>query len=118
MERIFCIGVLEMRSDCIVTIWHFDDEKDVPVRKVFAGILENAVYKMSKNGIKQKGFYLGDGMGVRIFTEEEIGITPGDYICKGDCKEPFPDGLNSRKIVEVRDSRRGANPHWRVLCGG
>ena len=107
-----------MKNNYLVTIWHYNEESDIPVRKTFNGAVDNSSKKITKNGIKQKGFYFGDNMSIRIFTEEEIEVAPGDYACQGDCGFAYPDRENSQKIVEVRDNRRGANPHWRILCGG
>lgn len=117
-KQIFCIGVLTMNDKYTVTVWHYDEESDIPIRKTYIGMVENSAKKITKNGIKQKGFYFGDSMSVRIFTDDEINITPGDYICCGEYIYTYPDRNNSQKIVEVRDNRRGGNPHWRILCGG
>ena len=107
-----------MKSDCKVTVWHFENDREEPERKVFCGVLQNGVKKITKNGIKQKGFYFGDTLNVRIFTDKEIGIAPGDYLSLGEDLKAFPDREYSQKIVEVRDNRRGANKHWRIICGG
>ncbi len=107
-----------MKRDYIVTVWHFEDDNEVPVRKVFKNSCKKSVHKLSKNGIKQKGFYSGDSMDVRIFTDEDISIIPGDYLLEGECCDTYPDRGKSRKIIEVRDNRRGVNRHWRILCGG
>lgn len=107
-----------MKHDYTVTIWHFDENADTPVRKVFSDVCISHTQKISKNGIKQKGFYVGDSFDMRIFSVEEIGVTPGDYIMDGECLSVYPDREKGQKIIEVRDNRIGANPHWRIICGG
>lgn len=106
-----------MKRDYTVTVWHFEDDK-VPIRKVFKNSCKKTIHKLCKNGIKQKGFYDGDSTDVRIFTTEDIGIMPGDFLSDGECFDAYPDRETSQKIIEVRDNRRGVNPHWRILCGG
>ncbi len=107
-----------MKRDYTVTVWHFADDYEAPERKVFKNSCKKTVHKLSKNGIKQKGFYMGDSSDVRIFTNKDIGIIPGDYLSEGENCNEYPDRETSQKIIEVRDNRRGVNPHWRILCGG
>ena len=106
-----------MNHNYTVTVWHFAED-EVPMRKVFKNACRKTVHKLSKNGIKQKGFYTGDSSYVRIFTNEDIGVIPGDYLLDGESYTDFPGMESSQKIIEVRDNRRGANPHWHILCGG
>ena len=107
-----------MKHDNTITIWHYEDDFESPLRKVFLNVCKSHTKKISKNGIKQKGFYMGDSSNIRIFTVEEIGITPGDYLMEGVCLSTYPDRENGQKVVEVRDNRIGANPHWHIICGG
>lgn len=101
----------------IVTIWHFGDS-DSPARKVFSNVTLDTVKKLDKNGIKQKGFFNGTSAVVRIFTTEEIGVLPGDYLYIGENFAEFPENEDCIKIIEVKDNRRGGQKHWRIVCGG
>ena len=107
-----------MKRDKTVTVWHFVDESEEVERKVFRSCHIRIIRKLSKNGIKQKGFYMGNSADVRIFTLEDIATAPGDYLSDGEVYSVYPDVETSLKIIEVRDNRRGTQPHWRILCGG
>ena len=106
-----------MKTDKVVTIWHFN-ESDLPVRKVFWNVCLESVKRIEKNGIKQKGFFDGTNATVRIFSSEDIGALPGDYLFVGESFDAYPDSEDCIKIVEVKDNRRGTNKHWRIVCGG
>lgn len=106
-----------MRADSVVTIWHFDDS-DAPTSRVFKNVHLDATKKIEKNGIKQKGFFDADDAVVRIPTEEEISVLPGDYLFIGECFDTFPEREDALKITEVKDNRRGGQKHWRIVCGG
>ena len=106
-----------MKSNKTVTIWHFEDS-GTPVRKVFHKVYVEAVNKISKNGIKQKGFFEASSAVVRIPTRENLNVLPGDYISLKEDNSEFPPVDSSFKIVEVKDNRRGGQQHWRILCGG
>lgn len=101
----------------IVTIWHFAGY-DTPNRKIFKNVCVDSVKKIEKNGIKQKGFFDGSTATVRIFETEEIGVIPGDYLYIGKKLDAMPDDEDCLKITEVKDNRRGAEKHWRIVCGG
>ena len=107
-----------MRSDNTVTIWHFENSSDKPVRKVFDKAYVDAVNKISKNGIKQMGFFNASGAVVRIPTSEILDISPGDYLALNEMKSELPPEDVGIKIIEVKDNRRGGQKHWRILCGG
>lgn len=106
-----------MKADRVVTIWHFDIS-DTPVRRVLKNVHIDAVKKIDKNGIKQKGFFDGTSAVVRIPTTEEISVSPGDYLYIGECFDALPDGEGALKITEIKDNRRGGQWHWRIVCGG
>ncbi len=106
-----------MKTNNIVTIWHFDDY-DTPVRKVFGNVYIDATKKLDKNGIKQKGFFDGTVATVRIFVTEEIGVSLGDYLYIGESIDAYPESDDCLKITEVKDNRRGGQKHWRIVCGG
>lgn len=50
---------------------------------------------------------------VRIMTEADLDISPGDYMSlkKNEKPEKGEDWL----ITAVRDNRRGGLPHWRII---
>ena len=106
-----------MKTDNVVTIWHFGDS-DNPVRSVFKNVFLDSVKKIEKNGIKQKGFFDGTSAVVRIFCSEELGVLPGDYLFIGEITDIFPENEECLKIIEVKDNRRGGQKHWRIVCGG
>ena len=107
-----------MSRNNAITIWHYADDLETSSRKVFFNASIIHTQKISKNGIKQKGFYMGDSFDIRIFTAEEIDAVIGDYLMYGVQMNDSPDREKSHKIIEVRDNRRGTNPHWRIICGG
>lgn len=106
-----------MNSEKVVTIWHFSDS-DAPVIKIFKNASIDTALRIKKNGIKQKGFFDGTSSAVRIFTKDEIGILPGDYLYMGECHNQNLPIENALKILEVKDNRRGGQKHWRIVCGG
>ena len=106
-----------MKTDKVVKIWYFGNS-DTPIREVFKNVCLDATRKIEKNGIKQKGFFDGANATVRIFTREEIDVSPGDYLYVGECYEVLPPIENALKIIEVKDNRRGGQKHWRIVCGG
>ena len=117
VQQSFYLGVLTLRTNSVVTIWHFDDS-DTPKRRVFKNVHLDFTHRIDKNGIKQKGFFCADSAIVRIPTVEEIDAVPGDYICIGESLDEFPLADGSLKIVEVKDNRRGGQKHCRISCGG
>lgn len=107
-----------MKAESAVTFWHFSDNADVPQRRVYKNAYIDSVNRISKNGIRQKGFFDAKSCTVRIPLAEEFVILPGDYMTIGEDTAEFFDVENSLKIMEVKDNRRGSNPHWKILCGG
>lgn len=107
-----------MKADSCVTVWSLKENPDAPPRKVFRKVYVDFSDKISKNGIKQRGFFNASTMTVRIPTEAEIGVFSGDYLCIGECLDQFPSFENALKITEVKDNRRGSQKHWRISCGG
>lgn len=107
-----------MIAESLVTVWHFDEDGQVPNRRVFKGVHLDGSEKISKNGIKQRGFFDAKSYVVRIPTTENMGIIPEDYLAIGEISDEFPDAEKTLKIMEVKDNRRGGQPHWRIVCGG
>lgn len=107
-----------MRADYTVTVWHYKENSDIPERRIIKNATVNRNFCISKNGIKQKGFFRNDSLSIRIFTENEIGVSPGDYLCIGEYNDINPVRESCHKAVEVRDNRRGGRKHWHIICGG
>ncbi len=107
-----------MRTDSYVTLWHFDEFREVWTREDFPAACATAKQRLAKNGIKQKGFYDASGCIVRIPGSRQINVKPGDYVNIGICKGAYPDKQKALKVIEVSDNRRGGSPHWRLSCGG
>ncbi len=106
-----------MKHKDVITIWHFDREKDLWEKQVFSNVSVAKSDKISKNGIKQKGFYSHDNMIIRIPTEAFIDVLPGDFVMMGKTLENIPQRELLDKIIEVRDNRRGLVPHFKLVCG-
>lgn len=115
---IYCIEVFEMTTNSCVTIWHFDEQKEVWTRQDFPKAHIYAKQKLGKNGIKQKGFYDASGCVVRIPQAVHIEVVPGDYLHIGSYNATAPQKEQDMKVIEVSDNRRGGSPHWRISCGG
>ena len=99
-----------VRLDKNVTIWHGKTPKsDVCA---IGAILK----KDAKNGIKQYGYHDASSMTVRIFTNRELAADIGDFIRVGICEGAGDRSLDFR-ITEVRDNRKGAAPHYKLICG-
>lgn len=107
-----------MKADYTITVWHFKENDVVPERKIFKNVAVSRNTSISKNGIKQKGFFRSDRCSVRIFTETEIEIVPGDYLCIGEYNDTNPIREICHKVIELRDNRLGGKKHWHIVCGG
>lgn len=107
-----------MTVNCKVTIWHFDESTGCYIRTVFDKAYADFKSKISKNRIKQRGFYNEDNAKVRIPTTKEIVASVGDYLYIGKSDSPIPDRSEAMKIVEISDNRKGGSPHYRLSCGG
>lgn len=106
-----------MKHKDIITIWRFNREEDVWTKQVFSNVSVAKVNKISKNGIKQKGFYSHGNMIIRIPTEIIIEVMPGDFVMLGKTLESAPQRELLEKIIEVRDNRKGLVPHFKLVCG-
>lgn len=112
----FISGVLNMKANGVITLWHFDGE--TAVRRVFKNVHINFVRGVTKSGIKEKGFHTNDMATIRIPTSEAISVDCGDYVRIGEHGEAIPDRRLSLKITAISDNRRGSSPHIRISCGG
>lgn len=104
-------------KDCI-TLWHLKDNKTGFLRSFFSKAHVHTRDSFTKSGIKEKGFHPSGTASVRIPTNEKIVVSPGDYIQVGEHSGDEPDYGNAFRITAVSDNRRGASPHWKLLCGG
>ncbi len=107
-----------MTTNAKVTLWHFDKNTESFRRAVFENVYVSRKEKISKNRIKQRGFYSEDNCKIRIPTQENIEAAVGDYVYIGESSSEIPDRSMALKLVEISDNRRGASPHWRLSCGG
>ena len=107
-----------MQASFNITIWHFDDDKEEYSRQVICGVYVDGVKKIAKNGIKQKGFFDAKTLRVRIPARKDIFVFLGDYVRVGKYDEDAPDKVHCFKVNEIKDNRRGGQPHWRISCGG
>lgn len=107
-----------MQVNSNITIWHFDDDKEAYSSKIICGVYADEIKKIAKNGIKQKGFFDAKTLRVRIPTTEDICVFPGDYVRVGKYDEAAPEKMHCFKVNEIKDNRRGGQPHWRISCGG
>ncbi len=56
------------------------------------------------------GFFSNTRVVARLFTEDEIAVSPGDTIC---CDG---DGFS---VIAVRDNRKNTTvPHWKIIARG
>ncbi len=53
---------------------------------------------------------------VRLMTQEEAGVRPGDYASL--YFDEKPDKNRDFQITAVRDNRRGGLPHWKLTVYG
>ena len=104
-----------MKTNCGITLFHYNENFDaVYFPKVYAYFKE----KISKSGIKQRGFYLSNSCIIRIPGKKEINLELGDYIAIGKSDRKIPDRANDLKITEICDNRQSSSPHIRISCGG
>lgn len=118
MEQIFCIGVFWMRTNCAITLFHFNEDTETFDTFYFPKVYAYSKEKISKNGIKQRGFYLSNSAIIRIPCKKEIDVSLGDYVAMGKSNKKVPDRANDLKIIEICDNRRSSAPHIRLSCGG
>lgn len=107
-----------MQANSKITVWHFDEDSQEYSRRNICGVYVDITERISKNGIKQKGFFDAKILRVRIPTTKEISVCPGDYVRVGVHNEDEPKKMFCFKVNEVKDNRRGGQPHWRISCGG
>lgn len=93
-----------------VTIWHGGKAT------TFDCIIGSISVKDDKNGIKQYGYHDASTISVRIFTETAMEADIGDCVRLGT-HSGNADRNGDYKITEIRDNRRGASPHYRIICG-
>lgn len=93
-----------------VTVWHAGKAA------VFDCIIGNISLKDAKNGIKQYGYHDDSEISVRIFTDADLEADISDCVRLG-AHSGNADRGSDFKITEIRDNRRGASPHYKIICG-
>ena len=73
--------------------------------------------KITKSGVKQKGYYSGSRATVRIPKHENATAYLGDYVRLGKSQDLSPDRINDLKVTKITENYRGANPHLKLFCG-
>ena len=101
-----------------VTVWHFEEDRDKVTRVFFPRVHLYYQREIAKSGIKEKGFHREDSAVVRIPTIENIEVSCGDYLQKGEHTSAMPDFCRAFKVTGICDNRKGTSPHWRLSCGG
>ncbi|MDD6735730.1 MAG: hypothetical protein PUE13_05395 [Clostridiales bacterium] len=99
-----------MTNKSCITIWH----DGMP--EVYDGTVGNASERDIKNGIKQHGYHDASAMSVRIFTKSKLSAGIGDFIRPGTHQDDG-DRNSDLRITEIHDNRKGAAPHYRLVCG-
>lgn len=104
-----------MTTNGSITVWHYDEENECYIKKKFDGVSMHNVQKSSSalgKGTRTKTRVCK----IRIPTLLEAGLSLGDYVRIGLSTDDAPERGCDMVITEIADNRRGANPHWRVLC--
>lgn len=99
-----------MTTTCAVTMYHYDEEKEIWERDVFPkchlyyirGAAADKGFKRQNNGI------------IRIPINFEINIKIGDRLFKGNLNADKPPAEGCMTVTGYKDNRRGVNPHWRI----
>ncbi len=98
----------------MVRIYHLNDDK----QSYTYSDHEATVFRRRSIFAQGAGFVGASEFSVRIFTDDNITVSEGDYIALEGSIEDEPDGSVCSVITEVTDNRRGTRPHWRLVCGG
>lgn len=104
-----------MTTNGSITVWHYDDVNECYTKKKFDSV--------SMQNVQKSSSALGKGTRtethvckIRIPTTANVGLYLGDYVRIGLSTDNAPERGCDMVINEITDNRRGANPHWRVLC--
>lgn len=95
-----------------IVLYHYDEEREqyVPWR-LRASIYGRVAVAAENGGNKNASKHF-----LRIPTLEAVDIATGDYIYFGTSEAESPERSACVRVCEYSDNRRGANPHWRVVC--
>ena len=104
-----------MTTNRSITVWHYDDENECYIKKIFSSV--------SMHNVQKSSTAIGKGTRtetrvckIRIPIMTDAGLCLGDYVRIGASADKAPERGCDMVITEIADNRRGANPHWRVLC--
>ncbi len=107
-----------MKAEDSITLWHFEEGGERVTRLFFSGVHLYFQKRITKSGIKEKGFHREESAVVRIPGENDIPVACGDYFMKGQHTDDEPDYSRAFKVTEICDNRKGLSPHWKLSCGG
>lgn len=107
-----------MKTNCGITLFHYNEDTEAFEETYFPKAYAYFKEKLSKSGIKQRGFYLSNSCIIRIPGKKEIDISLGDYVAMGKSYRKAPDRAEDLKIIEICDNRHSGSPHIRISCGG
>lgn len=92
--------MLKYLQNTAVTVWHYNEESETYVRRVF----ENAHWYDIDGVSGEKGGKCDDAKAtVRIFSDETV--TAGDYVRRGTFFEDRPDKSQCLLIASIADNR-------------
>lgn len=73
-----------------------------------------------QNGIRtgEPGQASKNAVTLRIFTQQDCSIAPGDKVIPGYCESLLPPTENAYTVLEVTDNRRGSGrmQHYKVVA--
>jgi hypothetical protein len=98
-----------MINETCATLWHNGTRYFLP--HVSARISSS----ISKNGIKQKGFFDDSVCTLRVQSETELDISIGDFLRLGN-HSGNADRNADFKVMKIYNNLRGVTPHYRLVC--
>lgn len=104
-----------MTTNAIITVWHYDEERECYIRKTFEKVWVHNVYKHKDAG-SAHGKITGRVCKIRIPAIYDVGLRLGDYVRVGRHTSEMPERGIDMVITEIADNVKGSSPHWRVLC--
>ena len=105
-----------MRTDSYITLWHLDENTGEYDRKIYRALC-HFDSRLSKSGIKQKGYFSGDRAVVRVPASEKPQVCLGDFVRPGRWQDDVPKRIDDLKVTQVTENFKGANPHLRLFLG-
>ena len=101
-----------MTTNGIITIYHFDEEKDEYARVWIGGA---SIYRKRQILSEKNGERTASEAIIRIPTARELKISCGDYIYIGKGAR-LPEKEKCFYVTGYSDNRRGGLKHWRIDC--